>query len=103
MKKKFIKFALALMMFVAFSVGSTATGMNIIIHGDREVIQHDDYMEVYCHMPSNAICLGIIINEQGTFVVWDTGGNSPEIQVENNYVVTTDEDGSTQFEFQLVN
>jgi len=103
MKKKLIKLAITLSMIIAFSVSSLATNTTIIVYGNRVVIQQYDHIDVYCEPPFNVICFGIVINNQGTFIVWDTGGNDPGIQVENDYTTTTGDDGTVHFSFQLVN
>jgi len=99
--KKLFKICLLFSFFVLYTVSLDATNVNIVISGDRETIQHNDYLEVICH-PSTAFCLGIIINDQGTFIVWDNGGHDPCIQVDNEYITSTEEDGTVDFSFKLI-
>ncbi len=102
--KKIIK-VLSIALFLVFFVNeANSTNVTIYVAGHQQwVQQNNNTLELYCVPPYDITCIAIVINDQGTYVIFDTGGNNPGIQVEDNYIEETDENGNKHFVFHPVN
>ncbi len=102
--KKIIK-VLSIALFFTFLINTVdATNVSIYVAGHQQWVQHDENTwELYCVPPFDVTCFVIVINDSGTYVIFDTGGNDPGVQVEDNYFEETDENGNKHFIFHPVN
>ena len=101
MKKALLKISIVVTLLLAFSFSTFATnGMIIIVRGDRHTDYDPDFniIIVTC-VPSQAVCFSIVVEPEGTTIVWDNGGNNTVIEVEDDYISTTDSDGTQHYTF----
>ncbi len=102
--KKLIKFVSIILFMLFFANATYATNVTIYVPGHQIwENQNNNTMVLRCVAPFDVTCLIIVINDSGTYVFFDTGNNNSGVQVENNYVEETDENGNKYFEFTPVN
>ena len=102
--KKIVKIIAFVVVSLFFINSAYSTNVSIYVAGHQQWVHQDENTwELYCVEPFNVTCLIIVINDSGTYVFFDTGGNDPGVQVESNYIEETDENGVKHFIFTPVN